>query len=69
LPSVRVEFCKEVASEADKIAHELAMDSEWRECVDSEKPSAVREAIIKSAKAVSLLKDVQRLIKQIFKRC
>ncbi|KAH0558650.1 hypothetical protein GP486_004697 [Trichoglossum hirsutum] len=65
--SVRAEFCREVVLEASKIAHELAMDPEWRKCFDSERPSAVREAIIESAKISPLLKDTQRLMDNLRK--
>jgi hypothetical protein len=43
------------------------MDSERRECFDSEKPSAVREAILKMAKTASFLEDVQRLMDNLRK--
>ena len=62
-----VEFRKEVASEAHEIAHELAMDQEWRKCFDNEKPSAVREAIIESTKISPLLEDTQRLMDNLHK--
>ena len=62
-----VEFCGEVASEAYRIAHELAMDSEWRKCLKNERPSAVHQAVIECEKSASLLEDTQRLMDNLRK--